>query len=130
MTAAFFLLKKLQQRALDVQQRVRDEQAAQKDCQQKRLNYKEESSDEEETQLQLAIGLSLEDECALASKRRARKASKTLEDQHKSMTTPKKGQQTRRQSLALVEKSAKDFIQNRNVSVPFSKIRRPAFHRP
>ena len=95
----------------------------------------EESSDEEdesdeETQLQLAIGLSLEDECALASKRRARKASKTLEDHHKSMTTAKKGQLTRRQSLALVEKSAKDFIQNRNVSVPFSKIRRPAFHRP
>ena len=90
----------------------------------------EESSDEEdesdeETQLQLAIGLSLEDECAMVSKGPVRKASKTLEDHHKSMTTAKKGQLTRRQSLALVEKSAKDFIMSRNVS----KIRRPAFHR-
>jgi putative heme degradation protein len=61
-----------------------------------------------------------DEECAMVSKGPVRKASKTLEDQHKSMTTPKKGQLTRRQSLALVEKSAKDFIMSRNVS----KIRR------
>ena len=90
-----------------------------------KVSSEEESSDEEETQHQLAVGLSLEEECAMASKRCARKASKPLEDHHKSMTTAKKGQLTRRQSLALVEKSAKDFIMSRNVS----KIRRPAFHR-
>ena len=91
-----------------------------------KVSSEEESSDEEETQHQLAVGLSLEEECAMVSKGPVRKASKTLEDHHKSMTTAKKGQLTRRQSLALVEKSAKDFIMSRNVS----KIRRPAFHRP
>ena len=78
----------------------------------------EESSDDESSEE--------EEECAMVSKGPVRKASKTLEDLLKSMTTPKKGQLTRRQSLALVEKSAKDFIMSRNVS----KIRRPAFHRP
>jgi putative heme degradation protein len=73
----------------------------------------EESSDEDESSEE-------EEECVMVSKGLVRKASKTLEDQHKSMTTPKKGQLTRRQSLALVEKSAKDFIKSRNVS----KIRR------
>jgi hypothetical protein len=100
----------------------------------------EEESDEEETQLQLAIGLSL----ISASKDRARKASKTLAElleKMKSIPPPKDCHErarrelvedllTRRQAQALLEKSAKDFIQNRNVSVPFSKIRRPAFHRP
>ena len=62
-----------------------------------------------------------EEECAMVSKGPVRKASKTLEDLLKSMTTElKKGLLTRRQSLALVEKSAKDFIMSRNVS----KIRR------
>ena len=99
---------------------------AEKEAKEAELEAAKESSDEEETQLQLAVGLSLEEECAMASKRCARKASKPLEDHHKSMTTAKKGLLTRRQSLALVEKSAKDFIMSRNVS----KIRRPAFHRP
>ena len=72
----------------------------------------EESSDEESSEE--------EEECAMVSKGPVRKASKPLEDHHKSMTTAKKGLLTRRQSLALVEKSAKDFIKSRNVS----KIRR------
>ena len=78
----------------------------------------EESSDDESSED--------EEECAMASKGHVRKASKTLEDHHKSMTTAKKGQLTRRQSLALVEKSAKDFIMSSNVS----KFRRPSFHLP
>ena len=86
----------------------------------------EEDESDEETQIQLAIGLSLEDGCAMASKEPVRKASKPQEGLIKS---PKE-LLTRRQAQALLEKSAKDFIQNRNVSVPFSKIRRPAFHRP
>jgi len=39
-------VQKVQQMALDIQQRVRDENASQKDSQQKRLNYKLASSDE------------------------------------------------------------------------------------
>lgn len=77
-----------------------------------KVSSEEESSEEESSDE--------EEECAMVSKGPVRKASKPLEDHHKSMTTAKKGLLTRRQSLALVEKSAKDFIKSRNVS----KIRR------